>query len=445
MTRAAFRTPGFGRLFTGLAASMLGDSLMLIVLSVWVKTLTGSNAAAGLTFLWMTAPALLAPVFGYVVDRVPRRSFLVVVNLASALVMMPLLLVHDRGDVWIVYGVAFCYGISFVVVPAALNGLLKDLLAEDVLVDANASLSLTREALRLIGPLAGAATFAAVGGGVVAMVDAVSFLVAAVAVAGVRVDERRPEVPTVPQHWRAEVVEGAAFIRRTPLLLHPTAALAIALLVVGFAESAIYALVDAFDRPVAFVGPLMTVQAVGSVAAGVVASRVVRRIGEPGTIVAGLVVTATGMAGTAAAQTIWQLLVATVVFGAGIPPILVAFNTLLQKQTPGRLMGRVSTSVEVLVTTPQAISIATGALLVTFLDYRTIFGLMAAGTLLAAGYLTVMLRTRLGVRPGAPAPHGTVTGAGPGPGVAEPLTAVVPAAGFPAAPQDGEPGAPDRP
>ena len=79
--RNAFRTPGFPRLFTGLAASMFGDSLMLIVLSMWVKTLTGSNGAAGLTFLWMTAPSLLAPVLGMVVDRVPRRRFLVVGNL----------------------------------------------------------------------------------------------------------------------------------------------------------------------------------------------------------------------------------------------------------------------------------------------------------------------------------------------------------------------------
>ena len=113
----------------------------------------------------MTAPALLAPLFGWVVDRVPRRTFLVVANLASAAMMLPLLLVHDAGDVWIVYAVAFCYGISFVVVPAALNGLLKDMLAEDVLVEANASLGVTREGLRLVGPLIGAATFSLVGGG----------------------------------------------------------------------------------------------------------------------------------------------------------------------------------------------------------------------------------------------------------------------------------------
>ncbi len=416
MIRAAFRVPGFGRLFAGLTASMFGDSLMLIVLSMWVKTLTGSNGAAGLTFLAMTAPALLAPLLGYVVDRVPRRTFLVVVNLASALVMLPLLLVRDAGDVWIVYAVAFCYGISFVVVPAALNGLLKDMLPEDVLVEANASLSVTREALRLVGPLLGAATFAVAGGGVVAMADALTFLVAAGAVAGLRVRESGSEPGHQPQHWSAEVVEGGTFIRRTPLLLHPTVALGLALLVIGFSESAVYAVVDAFGHPVAFVGPLLTVQGMGAVTSGLLASRVVRRVGEPTTVVVGLAVTSVGLAGVVAAMSTWQLLVAVCVLGAGIPLIIVAFNTLVQKQTPGRLMGRVSTTIEVLVTTPQAVSIAIGALLVTLLDYRVIFAMMTAGTLVAAGYLAVVLREHLG----SPTTGTPVTDAEPIPGTVLP-------------------------
>lgn len=43
---------------------MIGDSLMLIVLAIWVKGLTGSNGAAGLTFFFMALPLLAAPVAG---------------------------------------------------------------------------------------------------------------------------------------------------------------------------------------------------------------------------------------------------------------------------------------------------------------------------------------------------------------------------------------------
>lgn len=395
--RAAFRTPGFGRLYGGLAASMFGDSLMLIVLSMWVKQLTGSNGAAGLTFLFLVLPALIGPAFGYLVDRLPRRTFLVWANMLSALVVLPLFLVRDASDVWLVYTVAFCYGVSFVVVPAALNGLLKEMLAEDLLVEANASLSVTREAFRLVGPLAGASLFALAGGGWVAAVDALTFLVAAAAVASLpRVPVAAPDGAGEPQHWRAEVVAGVRHIQRTPTLLHATFSLAICLLVLGFSESAVYAVLDAFDKPVEFVGPVLTVQGVGAVVSGLLSSRLVKAVGEPRAIIAGMALLGLGLLGVVASTQVWELLAATAVLGAGIPAVIVAYNTLLQKQTPGHLMGRVSTATEVLITTPQAVSIATGALLVTLVDYRVMFAAMAAGALAAGGYLVVALRGRLG-------------------------------------------------
>jgi MFS family permease len=429
--RAAFATPGFKRLYLGLAASMFGDSLMLIVLSMWVKTLTGSNGAAGLTFLWLTLPALVGPLLGTVVDRVRRRPFLVVANVLSAAAVLPLLAVHDASDVWIIYAVSFVYGVSFVVVPAALNGLLKDLLPERVLVEANASLSVTREALRLVGPLAGASLFAWVGGGAVALVDAASFLVAGGTVLALSIVEA-PH-PHERSHWRAEVVAGARHLRRTPLLLHPTIALGLCLLVLGFSESAVYAVVDAFGKPVEFVGPILTVQGVGAITSGLLASRVIRALGEARTIILGLGVLALGLAGVAAAVAVWQVLLATAVLGAGIPLLLVAYTTLLQTQTPGHLMGRVSTTTEVLTTTPQALSIATGALLVTLVDYRLIFAVMVAGTLVGAGYLATALRGHLDAPasgeqaepapiPGTLLPEGLIEPLAPRPAPVDPAT-----------------------
>ena len=82
--RAAFAQPGFTRLFAGLSTSMLGDSIMLLVLSIWVKTLTGSSAMAGFTFFFMTLPAIFAPLAGAWLDRVRRKPLLVWGNIASA-------------------------------------------------------------------------------------------------------------------------------------------------------------------------------------------------------------------------------------------------------------------------------------------------------------------------------------------------------------------------
>ena len=82
-------------------------------------------------------------------------------------------------------------------------------------------------------------------------------------------------------------------------------------------------------------GPLLTVQGVGAVAAGLVASRVVRRYGEPAHRPArapgrrrsglGLVVVV---------DRVWELMAAVGVLGAGLPLIFVAFNTLCSGRRP---------------------------------------------------------------------------------------------------------------
>jgi MFS family permease len=391
--RKAFSQHSFTRLYTGLSASMLGDSLMLIVLSMWVKSLTGSSGKAGMTFFWMVVPAIFAPVYGMFIDRVRRKPLLVWGNIASAAIVLPLLLVRDAGDVWIIYSVAFCYGISFVVLPAGLNGLLKELMPEDLLVDANSSIHTTKEGFRLIGPVAGAGLFATVGGGAVAVLDAVSFIIAAVVIGVIKLAEDKPQRTT--QHWRTEMSEGLRYLGSERILRHTLVAVGLTCVVIGFAESAVFAVTDYFGKPVEFVGVIVTVQGVGAILGGVSTSRWVHRLGEPATIAVSLAFMAAGLGIVAASQWLWLVLAATVLIGYSLPMLIIAFTTLIQVRTPARLMGRVSAAVEVVMGTPQAVSIALGALLVTIFGFHVIFAIMATVTVLAVGYLLVSLRGRL--------------------------------------------------
>ena len=388
--KAAFTQPGFRLLFSGLLASMVGDSLMLIVLAVWVKTLTGSNGAAGLTFFFLAIPALAAPLFGMVVDRFKRRTLLFWGNLASALAVTPLLFVHDRQQVWVVYAVAFLYGISFIVLPAGLSGLLKEMLPEDMLVDANAALSTSKEALRLVGPLLGAGLFTWLGGGAVAVIDALSFVVAGVVVLFVRIQEDQPV--RLESHFREEVLAGIHHIRDDLVLRHTLIAVGVSLLVIGFMESAVFAMVDAFDRPASYVGVVVSVQGVGAIAGGLCSSSLIKRIGETTAISGSLATFAVGLAIAAVSPWLAIVFVGVVVLGFALPIFVIAFNTLLQRRTPNRLMGRVSAAADVVLGTPQAISIAMGALLVSLMGYRDIYWICAAVILVSTGYLVWALR-----------------------------------------------------
>jgi MFS family permease len=405
--RAAFRQPGFTLLYGGLLASMLGDSLMLIVMAIWVKDLTGSSGAAGATFFWMALPSLAAPGLGMVVDRLRRRTVLIWGNAASAVAVLPLLLVHGRGDVWIVYLVAMLYGISFVVLPAALNGLLKHMVPDDLLVEANASLSTTKEALRLVGPLAGAGIYTAVGGAGVAVIDALSFLVAGVAVVALSVPDPAP--PRSDGLWRVEVMAGITYLRRDPVLRPTVVAVGAALAVVGFVESAVFAMVDAFGRPASFVGVIVSVQGVGAIAGGLVSSRLVRRLGEAGAVTLGLGLIGASLAVCAVSPLLGVIFGGVALLGFALTVFVVGYGTLLQRRTPQHLMGRVSTASDVLLGTPQSLSIAFGALLVGWISYRSIYWICAVVIVSAAGYLAVALRTGAAVPAGAGAGSGVTT------------------------------------
>ena len=408
--RKAFRQQGFSRLFAGQSTSMLGDSVMLLVLSMWVKTLTGSNGAAGLTFFWMMIPSLLAPLYGMYIDRIRRKPLLVWGNVVSALMVLPLLTVHEAGDVWVIYAVAFLYGISFVVLPAALNGLLKEMVPADLLVEANSSLQTTKEGFRLIGPLAGAALFGLFGGGAVAVVDSLSFLVAALIIASIPLHEQAPE--RSGQQWWHELTGGLRHLVHEPVLRHTLVAFALMLIVIGFTEASIYAVLDFFGKAPTFAGVVVTVQGVGAVLGGVMASRWVGRLGEAGTVTVGMGVLALGLVVVALTSTLWVTLAAVAILGYSLPMTFIAFMTMVQRRTPQPLMGRVSAAVETVMGAPQAISLALGALLVTLLDYHVIFAIMAAFTAVAVLYLLVSLRGKL-FRPDLPVtlpPVGPVSG-----------------------------------
>jgi MFS family permease len=362
--------------------SVFGDTALWLALGIWAKELTGSSAAAGMVFFFLAAPQLISPLFGMVVDRVRRRPLLIVANLATAVAVLPLLLVHDRGDVWILYAVTAAYGVSFTVLGAGGSALLATMLPADELADANGVMQTAREGLRIVAPLVGAAMYAAAGGAAVALFDVATFLIAAVLLATMRVAESRPEPCAEP--LRDRLVAGIRHLRATAPLRRLTVACAVALLVIGFSETLTYEITGAgLHREAAFVGVLLAVQGIGAVIGAVAAAPLVRRAGEIAAAGVGMLVFSLGttllMSGTLAV-----VLAGKILFGFGIPVMVVALYTLLQRTTPGPLQGRTYSAIEVLVGTPQTLSIAVGAAAVAVVDYRVLL-LVEAAVVAAAG------------------------------------------------------------
>jgi MFS family permease len=258
-----------------------------------------------------------------------------------------------------------------------------------------------KESFRLVGPLIGAGLYALTNGWAVVLVDSLSFLVAAVLIARIALAEARPVHEE--QHWLTEMTAGIRHLARDEVLRPVLVAFGLMLLTIGFAEASIYAILDAFGKPVEWAGIVVTTQGIGAVVGGLTSSRVIRRIGEPTAIATGLALMAASFVVVVVAGSIWVMLLGTVALGYSLPLIFVAYTTLVQIRTPQAIMGRVSTALEVVFGTPQAISLAVGAVLVSVISYRSIFAIMALTTGAGALYLFVKAPQRMLVT--APAPE----------------------------------------
>jgi MFS family permease len=374
-------------LLIGQSLSLFGDRAMYLALSVWVKTLTGSNAAAGLVFFVLALPGLVGPAFGLAVDRMRKRPLMIATDLSIGLVLLSLLFVHGRGDVWIIYAVTFLYGASGYLFSSARSALLTQLLPVDRLADANAAIQTVSEGSRLIAPLVGAALFAAFGGAAVAVLDAATFGASAICLAAVRLHEERPRPSE--HHILVQVAAGARHIAESVGLRRMVGALAIALLVVGFAETVIFAVLQSgLHRPPAFLGVLSAAQGVGAIAGALTAAVALRRIGDGRTLGIGILLFAAGDS-LFLIPAIAPVVVGFVIAGVGISWAVVAFGTAVQTRTPPDLQGRVYSAADTLVGVPQTISIAFGAILITVVDYRVLIVVMGVVTGLLGALLAV--------------------------------------------------------
>jgi MFS family permease len=383
--RNLLRNRNARRYLIGQSFSLLGDTAMFLAMGIWVKVLSGSNGKAGLVFFAFGVAALLSPLAGLVVDRLPRRPLLFWSNLAAGAVVLLLLFVHSKDQLWLIYLVAFLYGLAYTFLSAGQSALLKVMLPHELLGDAQGTLSTVREGLRLFGPLTGAGLFALAGGGVVAVVDAATFVIAAVSLLFVKVEETKPVREEV--HWLVEVTAGIRHIWATTVLRQMIIAGGVTLLVVGFSESICFAVVSqGLHRPPTFLGVVIAAQGVGAVIGGPTAAPLARRVREGPLMGFGLVLAAAG-AGLFAVPDMAGVMSGAILFGAGLPWIIVGAYTMLQLRTPPELQGRVSAAADTILSTPQVLSIAVGAWLVGVVSYQLLLAVMGGTVLLAAVYL----------------------------------------------------------
>ncbi len=377
-----FRDATFRRLVAGWSFSNFGDSVLYLTLAIWAKDLTGSDAAAGLVFLFLGLPVFLAPFAGQIADRYSRRRLVVLSNLGAGVVVLSLWFVGGPDQLWLIYLVTFVYGLLNYLTGAAGSGLVRDMLADDQLATGNGILNTIDQGLRLLSPLVGAGAYVLFGGFAIALVTFASLMVAAAILSTLRIEET-PSSPEGETFWE-EVTAGARHIRSVPILTRITLALAFAFAMTGLANTTIFAVIEqGLGRSSEFFGVLAAIQGGGSVVGGITAAPLIHRWGERMTVAVGLTVLGAGMA-LAVVPSIAFVVVGVVMVGVSIPWFVVGFVTLRQRLTPARLQGRVSSASAIALNGPQTVGTALGAVLIGLIDYRALMVAMAVSVTISA-------------------------------------------------------------
>ncbi|HIZ34227.1 MAG TPA: MFS transporter [Candidatus Ruania gallistercoris] len=390
--RDLLRRATFRRLLGGWSIGNLADSALFLTLAVWAKDLTGSSAAAGMVFFALGAPALLVPLLGLLVDRVRRKSLMVVANLVAALAAASLVFVTDASMLWLLYAVTVVYGALGILNGAALSGLLRDLLPDEQLDQANAALSTVDQGLRIFTPMLGAGLYVLWGGRALGLGVAILLVVTAIVLTSVRATESRPEAEA--EAFWTQTVAGFRHLRSVPVLWRIVTVVAVGFGVVGLFDTVLFEVVEhGLGMPPAFFGVLMTVQGAGAILGGLTSARMLRRWGPQRAV--GLSQATLGLAALLCAGSVLGSALLPVVLaalfagGMVIPWMVVAMVTTRQRLTPPRLQGRTAAAANLATTVPQIASIAAGAGLVALVDYRILL-LVACAVLVTCGI--VLLR-----------------------------------------------------
>lgn len=283
---AVLRQRNFGLLWFGGLISLTGDWMLRIALPAYVFELTQSTLATGAMFIAGTLPSLLlGSVAGVFVDRWDRQRTMVILNLLHAVGLLPLLLVRSTDLLWLVYMVAFAQSVLTQFFDPAENALLPNLVGEENLFSANSLNALNNNLARLIGPTLGGAVAIGLGLPWVVLIDAGSFLTAALLIGLIRQPKRAATATSQPVAalsfmaiWR-DLLAGLQLILRERLV---TILFAIAA-ITAVGEGVISVLFIPFVTRVLGgealeLGWLMSAQAIGGLLGGVIIARLGTRI-----------------------------------------------------------------------------------------------------------------------------------------------------------------------
>jgi Na+/melibiose symporter-like transporter len=269
----------YGLLLAANFVSFTGDWILNAGLAYQIYVLTGSTLASAAMVLAALVPQVVLGSFaGVLADRWDRRMAMIVCNLLLAATLLPLLLVDHPDRAPVAYAVVAVHSALTALFAAAEAALVPALVDRTELVTANALNGQARDVARLVGAALGGLLAATGGIMLIALADAATFVAAAVLLLLIRHRATRSSAQSRAEpllnEWRAGTrIALSSRTLRTLLAFG---------LITAVGEAIMMTLMAPFVRDVLHGGPqaygtIMSVQAIGGLAGGAVATLVGHR------------------------------------------------------------------------------------------------------------------------------------------------------------------------
>jgi MFS family permease len=356
--RIVRRNANLRRLWLAQIVSEIGDWFYTLAIYTLLLQLTGRAGSVALALMLQVIPQTLAgPTAGVVNDRLRRKHVMIAADLIRCLVVLAMLLVRSASMVWLIYVLLVIETTMTAFFEPARTAVIPNISSEGEVLVANTLSSATWSVNLMIGASIGGVVAAFFGRNAVFLLNALSFLLSALLIRGMRFEE--PHAVSAPRlHLRdlvdfSPVLEGIRYIRSHPTLLPTVFSKAGELMVgpswviftvMGAREFSVHRHgIDPAGAAMLGMSILLGGRGLGALAGPLISARWAGRsdnrlrIG----ILLGYLTIAVGYSVLGVSQDVWMAAACALVAHAGGSTVWVFSTTLLQLHTEDRFRGRV--------------------------------------------------------------------------------------------------------
>ena len=341
------RSSKFRYLWLGFLISSLGDWLYRLALPLIILEKTGSAYHAATTFGVSFIPwVFFSLIGGSLADNYTQKNVLITGNIFAAVFSLFLIFVLQGSDInfGLLYAAVFLLASVDPLIHPSFQSIIPEIIVQNQFASANAAIQTIDNTLSIIGPLLGGSLVTLMGGVNALWLDMISFLVTSFVLlklptptAAVRQKIRHPL-----SKLGHDVIEGAIYSFHQRVIFSGSMMFLFTNFALNmFEANFIFYMTKTLNYPIAAATIAMAIGGSGSLAAGLVGSRIVNRFKagfllSSSTILAGL-------------STLLLLVSQNYIFIGGILGLVsffgtinvITYFTLRQRTVPKKILGRV--------------------------------------------------------------------------------------------------------